>query len=551
MKLPDQKELFGFYVDLAKKCNATREERRRTYNLWRSYFLFGGAPDGSTSTINKIYSHIDQLNALMYSSETTRFSIDLSPSASDLNKGQIGPLTRSLNADWHLSNTDLVFGQALLWSFCYGSMFVKMRVNAGQIEPFVVEPHDIGVLREDIHGLWRQEAFTHSYYVTKSQFEYDLRQIPHPRLDSILKAITPAPKPSETASTNLMERIVTSQSQPNMIGNVNFDLSGPNRYRPAVAEELLRLSELYVFDDEIKDFRIVTIAEPGVVIFDRPLESMFLKNEIPLIQICPNPSHDYFWGYSEVDRLIPLQDMRNTRMEQITHMLNLQARPPKFGSGFDGSIDEIADTLDSPSGLISASMPGAKMETLSPTIPDDLYREIRELDGMFEEMSGITNIIQGKGESGVRSQGHAANLARLGSSRAKKRALVIEDQLEKLATVFLQLKKVYDSSRLRSDEGIEFIADQFTEQFMVKVDAHSNSPIFQEDQRALAFELFKAKAIDRQSLLDLLDVPMKELLKLRLTKMEEAEAKAKQQQQAMETQQAQSGGKIHKLKEAK
>jgi hypothetical protein len=233
--------------------------------------------------------------------------------------------------------------------------------------------------------------------------------------------------------------------------------------------------------------------------------------------------------------------MRNVRMDQILHMLDLQARPPKFGSGFQGSIDEIAETLDSPGGVISADMPGAKMDAMAPSVPEDLYKEIREIDAMFEEMSGITNVIQGKGESGVRSQGHAANLARLGSSRAKKRALVIEDQLEKLATLFLQLKKAYDKSRLKTDDGLEFIADQFTEQFTVKVDAHSNSPIFQEDQRALAFELFKAKAIDRTTLLDLLDVPMKELLKLRLTKIEAAEAQAKQEQMALEAQSGKAG----------
>lgn len=547
MKMPSQDKLFAFYIELSRKCMATRDERRKSYALWRSFFLFGDGPGATDNTINKIYSHIDQLTSLMYSSETTRFSIDLPPSASDINKLQIVPMMKSLNNDWHLSNSDMVFLQSLQWAHVYGSMFVKLRVNAGQIEPYVVEPHDFGVLREDIGGLWRQEAFCHQYFVTKSQFEYELRQIPHPRIEQILKAISSSPKPSQQESASLMDRIVTSQSTPNMIGNVNFDLTTPNRYKPTVSEDLIQMSELYVFDDDIKDFRIITIADPGVVVFDRPIDSVFIKGEIPFIQIAPNPAHDFFWGYSEVDKLVPLQRMRNTRMEQITHLLNLQAHPPKFGSGFQSNIDEMADTLDSPGGLIAADMPGAKMETMAPSIPEDLYKEIREIDAMFEEMSGITNVIQGKGETGVRSQGHAANLARLGSSRAKRRALVIEDQLEKVATLFMQLKQSYDKNRMRSDNGIEFIANQFTRDYIVKVDAHSNSPIFQEDQRALAFELFKAKAIDRESLLDLLDVPMKELLKVRLQKLEAAEAKAKQDQLQAESQ----GGNVRQLKGAK
>jgi hypothetical protein len=541
MKLPtDKAELFGFYVELNNKCNATREERRKLYEGWRSYFLYGDAPVTSKQPINKIYSHIDQLTALMYSGETTRFSIDLSVSASDLYKAKLGPMMRLLNDNWHDANTDLIFGTALQWAHCYGSMFVKMRVNQGQIEPYVVEPGDFGVLREDIGGLHRQEAFSHSYYVTESQLRYDLEACEHPRREEILKAIIAVPKPTENANNAVLDQIITSQSQPNMIGNVNFSLDATNKYRPTVSEKLIQMSELYVFDDEIHDLRIVTMADPGVVIFDRPINGVFIKKEAPFVQVCPNPAHDYFWGHSEVDKLIPLQIKRNERMEQIDHMLSLQARPPKFGSGFNGDISEIADTMDTPSGVVSADMPGAKMDSLAPNIPEDLYKEIREIDGMFEEMSGITNVIQGKGEQGVRSQGHAANLARLGSSRAKKRALIVEDQLEKVATLFMKLLQAYCDDKMRSEDGLSFIAEQFDSEYIVKVDAHSNSPIFQEDQRELAFQLFKVKAIDRESLLDLLDVPMKELLKQRLSKLEAAEQKAKEAEQAAI---AQGGGK--------
>jgi hypothetical protein len=176
-------------------------------------------------------------------------------------------------------------------------------------------------------------------------------------------------------------------------------------------------------------------------------------------------------------------------------------------------------------------MPNAKVERLAPTMPQDLFREIREIDGMFEEASGIVNVLQGKGEAGVRSSGHASQLARLGSSRAKKRALVIEDSLEKLATLYLKCIQAYDDTHFTDEEGVKFIAEQFTKDFVVKVDAHSNSPIFMEDLRSLAFNLFKAQVIDKESLLDLLDPPMKQLLKDRLKKLEAKQMQAAQAQQ--------------------
>lgn len=539
MKIPEAGERFEFYVDLMQKCNATRDDRKKHYNKWRSYFLTGGPANEPATKINKIYSHIEQLCSLMYSSETTRFSVDLAPNASDLHKPQIPALMRAINEEWHLSNADAIFSMALMWSFVDGSRFVKLRIQGTEIESASVSAGDIGVLREDVQGLWRQEAFCHSYYITKSQLTYELEQLQDvPRLKNVLSQIVSAPKPNESSQTTTMDRIVTSASQPSVVGNVNFDLNADSSYRPKVAEELVQMYELYVFDDELKDYRIVTIAQPGIVLFDRPLVEVFIKGEIPIVQICPNPAEDYFWGYSETDKLIPLQDMRNTRMEQITHMLNLQANPPKYGSGFDGAADEFADTMDSPGGLLMANMPGAKLEAMAPKVPEDLYKEIREIDSMFEEMSGITNVIQGKGEQGVRSQGHAANLARLGSSRAKRKALLVEDSLEKLATLFLQLKQAYDPERLQAEDGMQFIPEQFSKDFIVKVDGHSNSPIFMEDQRTLAFELFKAQIIDGESVLELVDIPMKQLLKDRYKVMQAQKAAQAQAQQAAEAKQA-------------
>ena len=140
---------------------------------------------------------------------------------------------------------------------------------------------------------------------------------------------------------------------------------------------------------------------------------------------------------------------------------------------------------------------------------------------MFAEASGISSVLSGRGETGVRSQGHASQLARLGSSRAKKRALVVEDALEKMATLYLKVMQMDDDTMYRAADGLKFIANQFTKNFVVKVDAHSNSPIFMEDLRALAFNLFKAQAIDKESLLDLLEPPMKQLLKDKLKKAED------------------------------
>jgi len=527
---PQDREIF--YLDLIQKCTVSKEERKADYGSLRSYYLFGNGPDEPPALYNKIFPHIDQLTSFLYSAETTRFSIQLGASVNDMENVKVPTLTRALNDEWLNSNADQVFSSATTWALVYNSCFVKLILNNG-LHPYLVEPSCIGVLREDTPYVDRQEALVQTYYITKS--ELYARLYSHPKRDELVARVG-ATQHERTDAANGIERIILSQSNPTMYGNVNLDLAGGNRYKATVAEDTVEMTELWVWNDDTMDYQVVTKADPDVIIYDRPGESVFLKGELPFVQIAPNPLYDYYWGSSEVQRLIYLQQLRNKRMSEILDLLSKQVNPPTALIGFTGILDEKNFALNRAGGLLATDMPNAKVEKLAPTIPPDLFREIQEIDAMFEEASGIVSVLQGKGEAGVRSSGHASQLARLGSSRAKKRALIIEDSLEKLATLYLKAMQVYDNTHFTDSKGNKFIAEQFTKDFVVKVDAHSNSPIFMEDLRQLAFNLFDKKVIDKESLLDLLEPPMKQLLKDRLKKMEEKEQEAAQQQQAQQAQ---------------
>jgi len=520
-------------LHIIEKCLASREERKPDYASLRSWYLFGNGQDEPPALYNKIFPHIDQLTSFLYSAETTRFSINVGASVSEQEQVKVPTLTRALNDEWLNSNGDQVFSLATTWSLVYNSCFIKLIIKNG-IHPYLVEPSCIGVLREDSPQTDRQEAIVQTYYITKSEL-YD-RLFSHPKRDAIVKRVT-ATQHERTEVANGVERIIMSQSNPTMYGNVNLDLGGQNKYRATVAEETIEMTELWLWNDDTKDYQVVTKADPDIIIYDRPGESVFLKGELPFVQICPNPLYDYYWGASEVQRLVYLQQLRNKRMTEILDLLSKQVSPPTALIGFTGILDEKNFALNRAGGLLASDMPNAKVEKMAPQIPPDLFAEIKEIDAMFEEASGIVNVLQGKGESGVRSSGHASQLARLGSSRAKKRALVIEDSLEKLATLYLKCMQVYDPTHFKDMEGRPFIADQFTQDYVVKVDAHSNSPIFMEDMRQLAFNLYKEKVIDKESLIDLIEPPMKQLLKDRLKKMEAKEQAAAQQQQAQKAQQ--------------
>jgi len=522
MKIPSNNtEREYFYLDLIQKCLVSKEERRGDYTTQRAYFLFGAGPEEPPAYFNKINPHIDQLTSFLYSAETTRFSIALGASVHEGEHRKTSALTQALNDEWLNSNADQVFASALAWSLVYNTTFIKLVYNNG-IHPYMIEPSAMGVLREDTPYTDRQEAIVQIYYITKS--ELYARLYSHPKRDDLVSRVTAGYREQESDIPEAVNRIVMSQTNPTIYGNINMELYGINRYKAKVAEETIEMKELWVWNDDTADYQVVTIAAPDVIIYDRPGASLFLKGECPFVQICPNPQYDYYWGTSEVQKLMLLQQLRNQRMTEILDLLSKQVLPPTSLVGFTGILDEKNFALNRAGGLLATDMPNAKVERLAPNMPPDLFEVLHEIDAMFAEVSGISNVLSGKGESGVRSQGHASQLARLGSSRAKKRALVVEDSLEKVATLYMKVMQHYDATHFKDTQDVPFIAEQFTKDYTVKVDAHSNSPIFTEDLKSLAFNLFKAQAIDKESLLDMLEPPMKQLLKDKLKKREKDEA---------------------------
>ena len=514
MRIPSNpQEREDFYLEILQKCLVSKEERRADYHTLRAYYLFGAGPEEPPAYFNKINPHLDQLSSFLYSADTTRFSIQLGASVNTIEHRKTPSLTQALNDEWLNSNADQVFSSALNWSLVYNTTFIKLVVNNG-IHPYMIEPSSVGVLREDTPYTDRQEALVQTYYITKSDLY--ARLYSHPKREELVKRVTTGSGPEDSDIPDAVNRIVTSQTNPTIYGNVNMDLYGEMRYQARVAEDTVEMHELWIWNDDTGDYQVVTIAQPMVIIYDRPGESLFMKGECPFIQLCPNPLYDYYWGESECQKLILLQSLRNNRMTEILDLLSKQVSPPTALTGFTGILDEKNFALNRAGGLLASDMPNAKVDRLAPNLPNDLFEMLREIDAMFSEVSGISNVLSGRGESGVRSQGHASQLARLGSSRAKKRALIVEDALEKVATMYLKLMQIYDPTHYTDTEGKPFIADQFTRDFVVKVDAHSNSPIFTEDLKNLAFNLFKAGAIDQEALLDMLEPPMKQLLKDKL-----------------------------------
>lgn len=556
MKIPSNDlERLEFYRDVIQKCFVSLEQRKGQYSLLKHYYLYGCPPEEVATPFNKISPHLDTLTAFLFSADTTRFGLHLPRTVHESEWEKVPAANELLNEEWQDSGGDKEFGMALTWALVYQTALTKVVPRDGRPNLYMVDPGSFGVYREDIIGLDRQEAFCHRFYTTKTQLAADLAA--HPNRQQILAAIEDIEAPNSDAMPETLRRImVTNQlgvppisPGSTILGNGVAVTDAHVDYTPRVAAQVVEMDELWIWDDDLDDYRVVTMCQGGMVVYDRQNfmfpsvktrdGKLLAKGDHPFAQICPVPMPGNFWGQSEVAGLIGLQQWLNERIAQIRDLLAKQIAPPTTLFGMFGALDEMDFALNKAGGILPTQDPMAKVERHRPEITADVWQDVHMIMDFFSETSGLQNLLMGKGESGVRSGRQTSELARLGSSRVKKRALIIEDSLGQVATKYFKAMRRYNADRLTTTPSnggkpVQFVLSQMPHDAQVRVDAHSNSPLFVEDQKQMAFDLFKAKAIERSRLIEMIDPPMKAIMKRELASIErkEAAAAAAQAQQA-------------------
>ena len=554
MKIPHQpQKRLEFYREIVDVCLASRSKRLEQYSKWRSYYFFGTAGDEVPSAWNLVYSHLDLVTSFLYASDSTRFSVRMGSHADRSDRTRTGAFAKRVMESWKQSNADVIYQMGILWALVYDTTLIKHIRRNGELYPFMVDPACFGVYREDVPMLDRQEAFVHTYYITKSALSKQLAL--HPRRDEILKTATDSYTKIDTSSNTppFIEGVILTSGQPglgmsSLIGEANINLSAPPDYRAQLDVPVIEMQETYVWNDAIDDYQTVTMASGNVVVYDR--RNIFMprtrefEGEHGFVQICPNPLPDYFWGQSELSKLTFIQDKLNARMADIERLEAKQVDPPNAWGGMGLPEDKLA-AFNSPGADIAFGDANFKRETFIPTVPEHIYNALDRYQQQMNTVSGLENTVQGKGESGVRSAGHAGKLLTVGSARPKKRGMIIEDSLEKGATLYGRAIYIDDTDELYDDNGIPFIPAQMNPNFYVEIDAHSNSPIFTEDQRAMADKLLASHSINRERYIQMYHPPMEEeLLRDLREKIIPGEEKAAQEKMLAEA--AKQGGNGNK-----
>ena len=583
MHIPSR-DIESFARNLANICMSSRQARQNRGAFFEAYATAGSADAAAPAMFNKTYASLDDLESLLFSPVSLRFAITDPDIPNIVNEAKGRVAASRIRKICRQTDSDNMISQAVGIALRKGMGILKSTIANKEFSTQLVQPENFGVLHENYVRLDPDmEAFTHRMLITPAQFrnlvrgrpdEADLKE----RAKTHMKGISGGMKDASASAMNIVTGGLypfhaAGSGLPNQSRGLVDWMSQPKAdIDPAVESAMLELDELWVWDDNRGDWTTFQIIGEDILIGGKyQLTSAFsyntaakqteptLKGSHPFSLFCANPVPDYFWGSSEVTRLVLLQEAINSRITGINKMLRKQEEPATKFVGSTGVNQQALSRFNKPGGYWTDSNPNAKIERDVVQIPEALWASLHEYERMFDEMMGLPPIAKGQGEQGVRSAQHAETLVRMFSPRFKDRALLVERDVEKFGALILDMARAHIDQRMiawvpQDAAGYENSASPGEEKILIPpakglvpvtftfadlpddvsltVDSHSSSPAFSQDAKELAFSLQRIGAMSPSELVDHVDVTDPDELRANIMRREiaHAEAAAKEQE---------------------
>lgn len=581
MFIPKRK-LTEFVTGLSEQCFSSRKTRINRGIAFNNYFEVGSSDPTVPSLFNKIYESLDNVESLLYSPVSLRFLIGDHDDPSLLSKAKGKRAAARLRKYAEQSDTDTMISAAVRMSLKKGKGFIKQLWRKEGFRPCLVSPDDFGVWRENVTSLdTEMECFAHRMLI--SPWEFARLVDGHPKREKFLDEANRHVRSTtgtDMAKAATMQVTVgglypfqpaggtSGQGVSSTRGVVDWLTQPTPQLAPEVEQSLLEMDEVWVWDDNREDWATFQlVAKKMLIMGDLQIINAFaydtvskqsaesLKGKHPFNEFCVNPVDDYFWGDSEIRRLIGLQDCINSRIAGTNKMLRKQEDPTRTFTGAMGVNQEAMSRLNKPGGYWVDQNPNAKTNLEQVTIPQDMWASLHEYERMFDDIEGVPHIARGHAVPGVRSAAHADTLIRQYSPRFKDRALLVERQVAALGGLMLDMARAHDDKVMTAwvpgaEAGIEgrdpdafspapakgFKAVPFRfadlgDDVTLTVDSHSSSPAFAQDAKALNFDLLKVGAMGPEDIVEHVDAPDAEELEYGIARRGIAQAEAKIQEE--------------------
>jgi hypothetical protein len=594
VRIPRNGNLTQFVRDTVSQCMSSRQTRMNRGVFYQNFVDTGSADPATPAMYNKLWVSLDDLESLLFSPVSLRFHIGDPDYPSVVNEAKGRAAAAHIRNLYRRCDADSMLSQAVNLGLIRGKGILKQSFAGRKMTPWLVQPEDFGVLRENYDRLDESMgAFAHAMLITRDQFVALVKD--HPDRDELLKKVKNYTRQQEGGLTDTrgtaMNVVVgglyplqaAGQGANPTRGIVDWMGRPQPQLDPQVEQSLIELSETWVWDDEREDWATFQIVGDDMLIrgkytiqnaiaFDPSTQTSApsLKGVHPYSTFCPNPIPTYFWGASEVQRLIFLQEAINARLVGTNKMLRLQEDPTTRFTGVTGVNQLALSRYKKPGGYFVDQNPNAKIDKDRVEIPQDMWGSLHEYERMFDELMGLPPLARGHGEKGVRSGAHADTLVRMFSPRFKDRALLIERDIEHSGALTLDLGRAHIRKKLvawvpEAEAGLQsattpdesllltppakgfvpiyFTLDDLPEDATLTVNEHSSSPAFSADAQNLVFNMLNRGLLSAVEAVDNLDVADPESVQAGITRREVARAEAQKEAEALQLATHQRGRK--------
>lgn len=529
-----EKELVPFANELIETCRVSQANRTAYYRLLNQV-AETGRPDGTKALINMMNAHLERTSSHLYSPVELKFALDYDNAYKHdvIKRGDVA--AKHLTRHWERSALGTLFGQGVFEGLKYGASILKQWPKSEgptgkeriSYEKKLVMPWNFGVYRESESDIDNQEALCETAFLTGPELWQRIWRFPKAEkmyTDIMVHAQRGQSTGSgpdsffhQVLSTSQLNTGVQGATRPLPGGIVQLgnDPAYPT-ISPTDGAPTVRFHELWVRGEE--DYQTIQIVEPDILVTRFKLSNLMgIEHLQPYRLIQPNPMVNWFWGRSELIDLIEPQGFLAQLCDDLKRLIGLQIDKILGFSGENNITDELY-AQGRMAGYWNLGMQG-KVEDLTPKFPSELLPIIKYVQEQINTLGSFPDIMQGKGESGVRAGTHANTLLKTASPTLRDRALLVEQQLSSCADLTMTMMEAKEDRKFWIDpDKMEdnFMLTDLPEDWRVAVDSHSSSPIFADEAQQVIFALRKTGDVDGEYVIDNLPVPNKESAKASL-----------------------------------
>jgi hypothetical protein len=550
-----KRELVDFAMTTVEQCRVSAGQRAAECRKMNA-IAETGRYDGSKALINMMNAHLERSAAHLFSPVELKFTVDFENKYPKFEMERAAVAGTLLTRHWERANVDILFGrgvfEALKYGWCGMKQWSQTHGAEGRDQRItyhekLVMPWQFGVYNEAENDINAQHALCETTLQTMPQIWRRICLLPGAeKLFERIRAHAQTGASMSEMSNTFHQVLSTSQLNTGLSGSTspmpggivqlgnepNFSMMGPQVSAPVV-----QVHEIWVQDG--KDYTTILLIEPDIIVSPLIIGEGAIQTSNLLIQnsglqpyraIQPNEVTNWFWGRSEMVDLIEPQSLLSTMCEDSKRLMGLQVDKLLGFTGENGMTDEMYANARL-AGYFNLTQ-GSDIKDLTPKFPPELQPFIQWLITEINELGSFPEIMQGKGEPGVRAGTHADTLLKTASPTLRDRSLIVERQCAMHADLTLDIRSAKDhhnywtdgTSASKADET-KFTLSQLPEDSRVTVDSHSSSPIFANENEQLIWAALKAGVVDDEYVLSNLNFPNREaaILAARERKVQKAQ----------------------------